>query len=274
MATETFTGILTVIQSGQRKQYKAKFESKGKSKEMPIFPDAIYFVESEAADGDPITIERNAGKISKVTITGKTVSPSKAATSAAQHVRQKQNTGAGSSAYQKNSKIPPATAPYNFVEQNCILEAPEPKDGEEYFSGTIVCSLTALTPLLVAGQQEKKSEDEASLKTFFTVNGRPVITGSSLKGLIRSCIETLSYSGISLMNDRNVFWRSFDDDNYRSIMNVGGEKDPQKAGYLVRHGADFEIVPVNYSRILETDRTNKHGKYRVKTGPLPRQKHD
>ena len=307
MAKDMYTGTLVIDESCSPRKYKAKFKRDGIAKEMPVCTDARCFREEEAVNGDPIEFELEGEKIGKVVIPGKTkcapkICPSVSGKKPAQNYTggfqqrpryqkdggyqqagryqqtgryQQGGSGQHGGSGQQPVEIPDATAPYNFVCQNCILEAPRQTADEEYYSGTVVCSLKALTPLLVAGQQTNDpAGNEAKPKTFFTVNGQPVITGASLKGLVRSCVETLSCSSLSCMNDRHVFGRNFDDRHYRNIMKIGEGTNPQEAGYLVRRGADFEIVPVKYKRVPWNYQTEDPGKKLVTTGPMPGKKHN
>ena len=101
-----------------------------------------------------------------------------------------------------------ATAPYNFVSydpSNLLECGPD----EELFSGTISCSLQALTPLLVGGPADKNSNAEGpSERSFFTLNdGRIAIPGTSLKGMLRSYVEAITRSKIEFISDKKIFYR-------------------------------------------------------------------
>ncbi|MBQ7617869.1 MAG: hypothetical protein IJS50_03245, partial [Desulfovibrio sp.] len=103
--------------------------------------------------------------------------------------------------------------------------------------------------------------------------GDYVIPGSTLKGLLRSTVEILTCSAINNLNNRRIFNRNFNDARYKAIFKIGQERLPQKAGYLVRHGADFEIIPVPYTPV-PLGAPTKPGKTRVCTGQIQRKNHD
>lgn len=91
---------------------------------------------------------------------------------------------------------PTPTAPYNFVP--FPPEARPAPDGvpssDRYhagrFTGVIEIKLETLTPLFIGGT-ERNGE-----RAFFAPAGSPRIPGSSLRGMVRSLVETLSESAI------------------------------------------------------------------------------
>ena len=284
MATEGKLSI-HVTKKGAKK-FKANYtNAKGKTCSMPILPQARGFREDDARDGDSLLIElTTSGQIARATIPGKaevapTVQPP---TTPPRKENFRPGGNRGYPPFQRPAPQPlqkpaPATAPYNFVPQDRVVEAPAAPQGTRY-SGTLHCRLTALTPLLVCGAQEQKSTgDEVAIRPFCRVGKRPVIPGTSLKGMVRSMVETLSCSAMRMMNDRRVFWRNFDDTIYKTKFNMGNRdpqsNGPQKAGYLVHEGADFYIVPVPFKKIPPQGEV-ADGHVRVVTGPMPRKKHD
>ncbi|MBQ7607143.1 MAG: TIGR03986 family CRISPR-associated RAMP protein [Desulfovibrionaceae bacterium] len=278
MAQETIAGTLTIQVTKEKKTiYKATFEGKKGQTSMAIQPTAQYFSQADATDGCAITITRENGQIQKVTIDGKTeCTPSapQPKKSFAQKPGGKQTVANSSSQPQFGTTktfIPPATAPYNFIAQPCVLPAPDLT--EERYSGSITVTLSTLTPLLVSGAENKQDAMGRSIREFFTVGERCVIPGSSLKGMLRSTIEMLTSSAIQPINDRHVFWRSFDSEDYKEIFQVGIQSTPQKAGYLVRKNTEFFITPVPYT-LVPLKCPKNPGKTRVETGPMPKKEHD
>ena len=301
---EQIEGTLSVTTGKKGKIFKAKFVGKKGPAEQSIFPQVMFCNLDEAKDGDPIIIERDGGQIKKVTIKGKAEcapTPAKASPTPQQSAPGSFGKGpsggqrfeARSGGYQGGQRfigssqgsqqrsfsssakpnIPPATAPYNFIEQTCILEAPKLPSDEERYSGTLVCDLTALTPVMVGAEQNRVRDPNAIVKrTFMTVDGNYVIPGSAFKGLLRSTVELLTCSAMHVMNNRRFFTRNFNESKYRALFKIGQET-PQKAGYLVRRGADFAIIPVRYTSV-RMGAAPTPGKLRVCTGPIPRKNHD
>lgn len=169
--------------------------------------------------------------------------------------------------YQYTDKY--ATAPYNFVPYDA-KNLVKPSEDNELYSGTITCSLRALTPLLVAGatDSKEKSKDGPTKREFFKLNnGKLVIPGSSLKGMLRSHVEALSRSFISIINDKKLFYRNVTGTKSGDYKERGNFPDTQKkepilGGYIVKDGSRYQIYPATITRVDE----NTPGAY--KTGPI------
>lgn len=277
------------------KEFKANFtNAKGKPLCMPILQQARAFRENEAQEGDPLNIEMNdKGGLARVSIPGKedvsTPAQQPKPTREGSYYGYQGTFSARGRSPQPEQPPAPATAPYNFIPQDCLLDdnlerwdgrphAQSPVADTPLYSGTLHCRLKTLTPLLVGGSQTQKSTSEqAATKSFFRVDGKPVIPGTSLKGMVRSMVETLTCSSMRLMNDHHVFWRNFDDNAYKAKFHMGSvdsqSEGPQQAGYLVRRGADFCIYPVKYKKIVQGGSVAP-GHIRVSTGPMKSKKHD
>lgn len=161
-----------------------------------------------------------------------------------------------------------ANAPYNFVPlPNKILTV---NDGfevngkkeklwekhDKYVPGThsgwIDLTLKTLTPLFIRGPITKVGEgwdNRDSLmraEPFTNKDGVPVIPGSSLRGMIRSLVEVLSFSKIAQVTDEKPFFRTFDTKSrigqeYVSRMLVGGNKP--SGGFIAKIDEKWFISP-------------------------------
>lgn len=170
-----------------------------------------------------------------------------------------------------------AKAPYNFVSlpdrivkvTSRVLPdqdryySPEPADdAPARYSGRIACELATESPVYTRAavsadnySRGDKSKDESSF--FYIVSqDQPVIPGSSLRGLIRSLVEIVSYGKVGPVSDRRLVYRAVGDttshgDEYRKrLMRFDGERDRQKqftplmrAGYMKKMGSDWVIEP-------------------------------
>ena len=110
----------------------------------------------------------------------------------------------------KGSGLRDATANYNFVDydEKRVINAED--TSTELYSGKIVCSLSTKedSPLLVAGPfNEDNEEEKTKERKFLNVNNEPVISGSSLKGMIRALVEVMSYSSAHHVSKENIFFR-------------------------------------------------------------------
>lgn len=134
----------------------------------------------------------------------------------------------------------PARAPYNFVPLNeQVIPADDIVRFDEFvegrLSGYIDLEIAALTDIFVRG----------SLQKFFSINGNFAIPGSSLRGLIRSLTEIVSYSRMEMLQkNRKLFFRNISDDFYKNLfLDVKGNDIEQKskAGWLSKSGNKYYI---------------------------------
>ncbi len=157
-----------------------------------------------------------------------------------------------------------AVAPYNFVElPNDIVEVMQdflPRqnvyypESENRYTGKIECTLTSKSPLYIrCGLTKEEFEcgtESKDLADFFyteivTKARKPILPGSSLRGMLRNLIEIITFSKIEqVSNQQNFFFRAVaakkDDplgSEYKKLVkNV-------KAGYLVSEGNNWYIQP-------------------------------
>lgn len=110
-----------------------------------------------------------------------------------------------------------AVNPYNFVSLGSGVERSAPSSGN--ISGVIHCSMKNATPLALPDlpnvetelvKNEKGKLDEHKKAPFFKIDGKPVITGSEIRGVIRSAYETLSNSCLSVNNNNILSARTSD----------------------------------------------------------------
>lgn len=168
-----------------------------------------------------------------------------------------------------------ARAPYNFVPlPDRIVPARELPDGDRYgdelLTGKIECELETRSPLYVRGmmtpddyrQFGEKGPDQLSVEeknkraSFYstemaTVEELPVpaIPGSSLRGMIRTLVEIISFGRMRWVGAEPTFTfravaASRDDplrDPYRQVIGSFGRN--VRAGYLVKRGEDWFVQP-------------------------------
>ena len=110
-----------------------------------------------------------------------------------------------------------AVNPYTFVSLGSGVERSPLVKGD--LSGVIHCSMKNETPLALPDLPKAETElvknpkgklDEHKKAPFFKVDGKPVITGSEIRGVIRSAYETLSNSCLSVNNNNILSARSAD----------------------------------------------------------------
>lgn len=235
---------------------------------------AICFRPEDATDGCAVQVETTtSGQPKKVTILGKSEVQSKTTPPPSQggfRVQPSNRGGRGSppsrqgahsarEVLRERDEEPrlDATAPYNFVTAESPLAfADDP--AEPRYSGTLACSGKALTPLLVAAPQDSDVGDRNPVpeRRFFTANGKPVIPGSSLKGMIRAVVESLSRAPMAgFVSDTKIGTRSVSEPGSAYLMRFKEAIKEQRlrAGFLDHRGADYFITPCNYVRVRLTE---------------------
>lgn len=115
----------------------------------------------------------------------------------------------------------PFNNPYNFVS---VVKVPNgktdqfrkpfvPHDKFEGISGVITCRLKTLTPFFTAATHQEDNKNEHKELDFFSINGKenkwrmPTISGSSLRGVIRSVCEAVSNSSFTALSSEILDYR-------------------------------------------------------------------
>ena len=175
-----------------------------------------------------------------------------------------------------------AFAPYNFVElpeKVVLAKQPLPSANTyhpEHHTGWINCQLETSSPLYIrcglTAQQFASGEKAKDNPEFFytdPIQLRPVLPGSSLRGMLRSLIEIASFSKIEKVTKNKLFYRSLGDPALKSIyMNNFVEEESSisrpphsnapcyrtkvRAGFLRISGNTYQIEECGYGRIDRT----------------------
>lgn len=159
-----------------------------------------------------------------------------------------------------------ARAPYNFIplpEKVITVRVDELPDQGVYdpalHTGYIECELTTSSPVYVrAGltlEQAKAGKESKDLPDFFYLNDKnqPVIPGSSLRGMLRTLVEIVTFSKIGSVSKTPLVYRS-----------VGG---------TTNHDAHYREMMMHLDREETAGKNTKfytplmRGGYMVKTGP-------
>ncbi len=214
-----------------------------------------------------------------------------------------------------------AHAPYNFVPLNKqVVPAEAVPSFDKYhivdenqikrYSGYIECGLETLTPLYIRDaldqQQVENGARAKDVSRFFSPAEKIRIPGSSLRGMIRTLVEVVSWSKFGSFDDEYLYYRAVADtsslgDEYRKNMaplDTSGKGVYQmSAGYLVKDGINYSIKPAQiddkgkpYKQIKRAEAKNKckqivvryeHFKfyklkegYLVVSGPMKGKEHD
>lgn len=189
--------------------------------------------------------------------------------------QQRQHHGQGGGQQQRSS-LDGAFAPYNFVPLNQeVLAADTPPHFDVYdgLSGYIELDIEAKSPLFIRGtltQEEVERNVESKDKEDHYKPARQIrLPGSSIRGMVRSLYEIVSYSKLGFIDDRKLFFRSFADisEEFRELYSSTmidssnpseGYRPKVLAGYLTKRGREYRIVEAcSYHRVEEELVINK-----------------
>jgi CRISPR-associated protein (TIGR03986 family) len=167
-----------------------------------------------------------------------------------------------------------AVAPYNFVplpeKVYCVEEGSEiggtkvkPWERHDEFipganHGWIDLEIRTLTPLFIRGAVARDDhgrwddrDSRVRHEPFLTPEGTPAIPGSSLRGMVRTLVEILSFAKIQPVSDQKPFFRTVSDDRigreYRARVLRGGQKPT--GGFVRRDGDSWYVAPCEVVRV-------------------------
>lgn len=247
-----FEGILRIRKKQDKKGKESSIHTveftnqKGKSVSFPVMERARYY-NASAKDGDACHIFlEGPSTIVKCVVPGKEAEPNITMHKTAEHDTVKpmyRNNSSNSRSIADKTRPIYGYAPYNFVPyRDDALISPK-KDEIRKWSGQIVCRLTALTPLLVSGKQAR-ADNAAGECAFMQVNGKRIIPGTAIKGMLRALMEILSFSGMRPINKKRLFWRDVSIDDYRKNFS-----DTVMGGFLTKKGADYYLREVTVTPV-------------------------
>ncbi|MBI2422772.1 MAG: TIGR03986 family CRISPR-associated RAMP protein [Candidatus Hydrogenedentes bacterium] len=229
---------------------------------------AKYFRDADVTDGISALFEIVEGRITKVTIEGKEEIDPRQSLVSNPHASAQSRSASQPARRTIDRGYPPrvparrnATAPFNFIpaDQVALGFVPPTSDTADVtLYGRISCTLKALSPLLVAGPQGRTLDEAPTRREFFKLNQKPVIPGSSLKGMLRTTLECLSLAPLAPVSDRKIPYRGVGDDEQKIIYNalfieqIGRDlhlKPKVKAAFLEIDGADVKLTPCEWARV-------------------------
>lgn len=187
------------------------------------------------------------------------------------------------------SPQPLATAPYNFVplpERVFTVAEGIKVNGEMIkpwemhdrfvpgtYSGWIDLAIETLTPLYIrgavsAGADGNWDHRDARLRPepYKASDGTPAIPGSSLRGMVRSLVELLSFSKIEPVTEKKPFFRTLAKNRigreYRARMARAGQK-PSGGILTVRDGS----VSISPREVVRVSRSKLKGQVQIPNAP-------
>ena len=154
---------------------------------------------------------------------------------------------------QKSSRS--VSAPYNFVPLSEWVYLPEWGAAVSHdipfhdgFNGTIAFTLVTRSPLLVGDRPNRKGQGPSEVRPF-KMNGRAAISGSSLKGMLRSVVEIVGFGRMRMVDQVRPGLR---DISGRYVKDAYSNKIRGKirSGWLRRYDdGRLTIVPCRHTRV-------------------------
>lgn len=172
--------------------------------------------------------------------------------------------------YERNGRMEKrdaARAPYNFVSLPDMVVSVEQNQlpnhdayAADHISGWLDCTLTTSSPIYIRGMlrpDQYGNKDSKNLPEFFYIDdaNKPVIPGSSLRGLLRNMVEIAGYGKMTEVSKKRLVYRAVAEGegtsfgrsyNERFMENMGyGEYiQRMRAGYMEKRGdGDWGIRP-------------------------------
>lgn len=154
-----------------------------------------------------------------------------------------------------------SVAPYNFISlpETTVVRYKNIKDlpshdsfkndeGKKLLKGCIEYTLEAETPIIVS----KGSDESENTKFFKNTSGEYAIPGNTIRGMIRTNSQILSYSNVAdEIEDSRYLYRDIAGNNaaseqYKKVLDIKGRPSIArnlKVGYMRKVGKDYIIQP-------------------------------
>ncbi|MBL0689567.1 MAG: TIGR03986 family CRISPR-associated RAMP protein [Pseudoalteromonas sp.] len=127
------------------------------------------------------------------------------------------------------------------------------KDG---YSGILEYTLTNATPLCVGGEQKQRENKPNLVEWAKDPLGKPVIPGTSLKGMIRSVLEIASFGKFSAIDDSHFSYR--DVSSKSAYLDKVVSKHEVKAAWLKydQTSQNWQLKTCDFAKIKHSDIKN------------------
>lgn len=165
-----------------------------------------------------------------------------------------------------------ATAPYNFIPLNEKIVTSEWKTQEVIptfdkwheglYNGYIDYQIENLTDMFIGNETD---ETDKNIKNIFALDKegkKPMVSGSSFRGLIKNIMAICAYSKLSQVEDKTLYWRNVVKENYNQYF-LKATDYLAKAGYIQKDKND------NYIIFEAKEDSWKNSYYKINTNSPP-----
>jgi len=124
----------------------------------------------------------------------------------------------------------------------------------EGLSGELQLTLIAKSPLLVGGQQTQNADGSTTVHFYRTPDNEYAIPGSSLKGMIRAVLEIVTFSRMSMVEDKRYGLRDISTRHVKEAYGQRIRNSQLQTGFLAldENGAP-QITPCDMARFSHRD---------------------
>jgi hypothetical protein len=263
------------ISKNKRGEYVGNilFERKGKSKQITV--QGLH-VSDETLQGKEVEFELENGQVVKIVCEGRLIFSKKVEKTPVSKDTRRVSTR------QKDALS--AKAPYNFIPLNSQVVKAEKHPGFDFdfdtyhtdrYTGWIDLEIETKTPLYIRDtlnvEEMRKQEEVERNKSrfinpdFFSPGGKSQIPGSSLRGMVRTMVEIVSFGKFGFFDDKRLYYRGLADvsslrQEYQQRMSSYDRRRRKaiykvSAGIIQRKGFNYEIISSkdDYHQILKEE---------------------
>lgn len=148
--------------------------------------------------------------------------------------------------------------PYNFISVGQENNRRTEESDQKHLTGKLSCKLYVKTPLAILDTNKKRVDENNNHPSypFLTINGNPVIPGSSIRGMLRSYYETLTDSCfVTLSENESLTARTPANQPFQPgvLLRKDGTWVLYKAtrGRLKVRGSDCSVALFNKERVIK-----------------------
>ncbi len=150
-------------------------------------------------------------------------------------------------------------SPYNFVPLNKKVYFPDWANNvshdipfSDQRSGEIKVRVEAHSPIFIRNGQFKNERDSS----FSNYNGEYFIPATTIKGMVRSVLEIMSFGKMDQVDDRKYSWRDLSNENYSKRFTRDFHSEPKvKAGFITEDHStgNWYLIPASMARIEQCE---------------------
>ena len=171
-----------------------------------------------------------------------------------------------------NGNNTPATAPYNFIPLNDKIVPSEWKTQadlptfdkwqDRLYNGYIDYQIENLTDMFIGNETNDSDKDIKNIFALDKEGNKPMVSGSSFRGLIKNIMAICAHSKLSQVEDKTLYWRNVVKENYNQYF-------LKATDYLAKAGYIQKDENGNYVIFEAKEDSWKNSYYKINTNTKP-----